>query len=100
MNEQMTYSSTITASGQVTLPKIVREFLGVDLGERVSFHIRKNRDEVTISRKLTDAEIAAKIDAMKPKGFEEHIAPYRGMTASELLDQPQVKQHFKEKHGL
>jgi len=33
-------SSTITAKGQTTIPKAIRERLGVDVGDRVDFVVR------------------------------------------------------------
>ena len=33
-------SSTITAKGQTTIPKAIREHLGVDVGDRVDFVIQ------------------------------------------------------------
>ena len=32
-------SATVTSKGQITMPKEIREHLGVDAGDRVSFHI-------------------------------------------------------------
>ena len=42
------YSAVITKSGQVTLPKELRDFLGVKPGERIVF--RKLKDDVAIRR--------------------------------------------------
>lgn len=35
-------SSTITSKGQITLPKAVRDALGVDTGDRVAFRIEED----------------------------------------------------------
>jgi antitoxin PrlF len=40
--------STITAKGQTTIPKAVRQALGVDFGGRIAFHV--GDDGVTLSR--------------------------------------------------
>ena len=32
-------SATVTSKGQITMPKEIRDHLGVDAGDRVSFHI-------------------------------------------------------------
>jgi len=40
--------STITAKGQTTIPKAVRQALGVDFGGRVVFHV--DEDGVKLSR--------------------------------------------------
>ena len=41
-------TSTITAKGQTTIPKSVRQALGVDYGGRISFRV--DQDGVTVSR--------------------------------------------------
>jgi len=32
-------TATVTSKGQITMPKEIRDHLGVDAGDRVSFHI-------------------------------------------------------------
>lgn len=59
------YSAVITQSGQVTLPKELREFLGVKPGERVIFNIDKK--SVTIKTKPTMEEFFAELDAIHKK---------------------------------
>ena len=59
------YTVTISKSGQITLPKELREFLGVKIGERITF--RKKRDEVSIARKLSDKEFLEQIDKIHQK---------------------------------
>ncbi|HVT45459.1 MAG TPA: AbrB/MazE/SpoVT family DNA-binding domain-containing protein [Thermoanaerobaculia bacterium] len=39
-------STTMTSKGQVTIPKEIREHLGVDTGDRLSFEIRDGGDVV------------------------------------------------------
>ncbi len=41
-------TATLTSKGQITLPKAVRQALGVDMGSRLLFEIRG--DEVVVSR--------------------------------------------------
>ena len=41
-------TATITSKGQVTLPKAVRQALGVDAGSRISFDLRG--DDVIVTR--------------------------------------------------
>ena len=59
------YSAVITKSGQVTLPKELRDFLGVKPGERIFFN--KTSGGISINRRLSDAEFTAKIDAIHEK---------------------------------
>lgn len=48
--------STITAKGQTTIPKAVRQALGVDYGGRITFHI--DQRGVTIARVDEDRDPA------------------------------------------
>jgi len=56
----MNYTVTITQSGQMTLPKALREFLGLDGAKRVVLDQRKN--EVVIKRKITKEEFYNKVN--------------------------------------
>ena len=40
--------ATVTSKGQVTLPKSVRQLLGLDTGGKIAFDVR--RDEIVLSR--------------------------------------------------
>ena len=59
------YTVTITKSGQITLPKELRDFLGVELGGRVTFH--KTKNGVNIERKMTDEEFSAGMAKIRQK---------------------------------
>ena len=59
------YTAVITKSGQVTLPKELREFLGFELGEKIVF--KKTRSGVKIERRLTDKEFLDEIRAIHKK---------------------------------
>lgn len=56
----MSYTVAITKSGQMTLPKVLREFLGVEGAKRVTLEKRKN--EVVIKRKMSRDEFYQKIN--------------------------------------
>lgn len=56
----MGYTVAITKSGQMTLPKSLREFLGVDGAKRITLDKRKN--EVVIKRKMSKEEYYKKIE--------------------------------------
>ena len=92
------YSTTITKSGQVTLPKELRDFLGVKTGQKVIF--TKNRDGVSISRRLSDEEFLAKLDSTKTPKAREMEKKYAGKTVSELQKTPEYQRYYKEKYGL
>ncbi|MBZ0087649.1 MAG: type II toxin-antitoxin system PrlF family antitoxin [Thermomonas sp.] len=58
--------ATITAKGQITLPKPIRQALGVDVGGKVAFELRKN-GQVVVSRadrKHEDPAIAAFLELL------------------------------------
>lgn len=59
------YTVAITKSGQMTLPKELRIFLGVDGMSHVT--IEKLKDEVVIKKRMTDDEFLAGIDAIHSK---------------------------------
>ena len=56
----MSYTVAITKTGQMTLPKALREFLGVDGDKRITLNRRK--DGVVIERKMTKDEYYHKVD--------------------------------------
>ncbi len=47
--------ATMTAKGQITLPKMVRQALGVDVGAKVAFELREN-GQIVVSRAATEHE--------------------------------------------
>lgn len=57
----------VTSKGQVTLPKIVRETLGLTAGSQLTFDIRDN--QVTLRRVIPDENFA------KWQGFLQGILP-------------------------
>ena len=98
----MVYAATITKAGQVTIPKPVREAVGVDLGQRIIFNIK--RGTVTIKREKDAAEIAQEIDALIPdEARAHHMQEYAGMTSAEIqekwLKTPDAVSHFKEEEA-
>ncbi|MBR2658854.1 AbrB/MazE/SpoVT family DNA-binding domain-containing protein [Candidatus Saccharibacteria bacterium] len=59
------YTVAITKSGQMTLPKELRIFLGVDGMGHVT--IEKLKDEVVIKKRMSDEEFVAGLDAIRKK---------------------------------
>ncbi len=58
--------ATMTAKGQITLPKSVRQALGVDVGAKVAFELHED-GQVVVSRADTEHEdpaIAAFLDLL------------------------------------
>ena len=109
----MSFVVSINSSGQATIPKAVREFLGVVPGEnRILFDIVKGK--VILAREPSRAEMLEasmkKIWAMNEE--EERRNPevreakerYKGMTYEEVMDTyydtPEGKKEFKEEYGI
>ena len=61
--------ATVTAKGQITIPKAVRQALGVKPGSRVDFQRRENGDIVIVK------------DGPKPPG---HFDRFRGVATTKL----------------
>ena len=58
--------ATMTAKGQITLPRTVRQALGVDVGAKVAFELRED-GQIVVSRADTEHEdpaIAAFLDLL------------------------------------
>lgn len=65
--------STVTKKGQVTIPQIVREKLGIEYGEKVEFSTN-DKGEVILKAVKTDlADIYGALENRKPAGtHNEH----------------------------
>lgn len=81
----MTYAATLTRTGQITVPKWVRELLGVESGQRIVF--RKEKNAVLMEREKTAEETADEIHALIPDDVREaYIKDYGGLTAREVQE--------------
>ena len=78
------YSAVITKSGQVTLPKELRDFLGVKPGEKIIFDTDEKR--VIIKRKMTKEEFYASIDRNLNAKTRHIIKKSAGMTVAEMRE--------------
>ena len=109
----MSYAVSINSSGQATIPKAVREFLGVVPGEnRLIFDFVGGK--VVLKREPSRREMLEasmkKIWAMNEKEEREHPEvleakeKYKGMTFNEVRDAydatPEGREEFKEKYGF
>ncbi len=80
----MGYAATLTKTGQITVPKWVREALGVQPGQRIVF--RKEKNSIAMEREKTVDEITEQIHALIPKEAREiHMREYAGLTANESM---------------
>jgi len=96
------YSATITQSGQVTLPKELRTFLGVKPGEKIIFNTDGN--QVVIKRKLSMEEFFAEMEkGLSPK-TRALIKANAGKTVSELVSEyassSKGKREIRKHYGL
>ena len=83
----MIYASTMTKTGQVFFPKVVRNALGLEPGRRIVFDLRNN--SVIIQRRESLDEIISKIDRLNSTQSDtskRRIKEYKGLSASEALD--------------
>ena len=96
------YTVTITKSGQVTLPKELRDFLGVEVGGKITFD--KVKDGVTIRRKLTEEEFFAEMDKNISAKTRRMIKKNAGKTVSELKDEylrsPAGQREMRRKYAV
>lgn len=79
------YTVTITRSGQVTLPKELRDFLGVKPGQKITF--RRNKDQVSIPRRLSDQEFLDQLAAIRQK---------HGSSAKNIPDAAEAVRAYRE----
>lgn len=95
----MGQTATLTKTGQITVPKWVREFLGVTSGDVIVF--KKERGGMRIERGKTAEETAAAIDKLIPDEVRQHhMEHYAGLTAAEARDKwaksEEGRAYFKE----
>lgn len=105
----MTYTVSITSSGQITLPKAVRELLGVKIGDKVEIDTVGDVVKVT-TRKQSLLDTFAKIDEARERAekrnpkIKELKKQYAGLEFEEVRDlydkTPEGKKEFKEKYGI
>ncbi|MBR2836867.1 AbrB/MazE/SpoVT family DNA-binding domain-containing protein [Candidatus Saccharibacteria bacterium] len=102
----MSYTVAITKSGQMTLPKALREFLGVEGARTVQ--LNRRGDEVVIQRKLSYDELRAEMDKhISPKAkkilAEEAInggrPPVREIM-KEIAERPAMQKQWRRKYGF
>lgn len=111
--KNMTYAVSINSSGQATIPKTIRELLGVVPGEnRLTFDVVKGK--VILGREASRREqLLASLDKIhhrleaaerKNPAITAAKARYKNMTFEEIRDAydstPEGKKEFKEKYGI
>ncbi|MBQ8991962.1 AbrB/MazE/SpoVT family DNA-binding domain-containing protein [Candidatus Saccharibacteria bacterium] len=89
-------SLAVTQVGQVTIPKVFREALGIK--NRVT--MEKRGEELIVRREKTDREVFAELDAMWTPEERRRIKANAGKTARELIEEdlrtPSGKRYFEQ----
>jgi AbrB family looped-hinge helix DNA binding protein len=57
-------SSTVTSKGQITIPKEIRDALGLDAGDRLSFRIR---EDGVVEATVENVDLLSLYGILKPK---------------------------------
>jgi antitoxin PrlF len=70
--------SAITAKGQATIPKAVRDFLGLKAGDRVKFFLHPNGTVVLLPKRPTSALRGMLKAPPRPVGLDEMDAAIAG----------------------
>jgi len=98
----MIYTTTITKSGQISLPKAIREALNLSIGEKVTLDCSKSK--LIIKRKMTDEEFFAKMDSLISDKTRSLFKKNAGKSVSELKAEYETTKNFKndykEKYAL
>ena len=97
----MVYSVAITKSGQMTLPKELRIFLGVDGMSRIT--LKKSKDGVVISKRMSEEEFFAAIDEHIPTKAREIAKKDGNKSVSEIIKETrnsaEAKKKLEEEYG-
>ena len=95
----MNYTVTITKSGQITVPKSIREFLGVQPGQRLVFQRRS--DAVVLEKGKTAEEVSREIQALIPdyvrKNAKKDTSKTTGQIRNEWLKSDEAKRYYQER---
>lgn len=104
----MAFTTTISKSGQITLPKDFRNALGVDIGDQVTLDLdKKDKTKVVLARQLTPDEFIKQIDQIMgnntPK-TQRLIKKHSGKTINQLRQEwdtsPTGQSYHKEKYDI
>lgn len=100
----MSYTVALTKSGQMTLPKALRVFLGVDGAKSV--RIEQKKDGIEIKRKMTHEELRALFDANISEETRRIMEEDRkkGITTvsqikAEMAKDPRIQEKLRRKYG-
>ena len=66
----MTYSTTITQKGQITIPKSIRDALRIKMGQKISLELEREKEEIRIRVFPDILQLAGTIKVKKNKGVD------------------------------
>lgn len=66
----MTYSTTLTQKGQITIPKVIRDALRMAIGQKISLELEREKEEIRIRVFPDILELAGTIKVNKNKGVD------------------------------
>ena len=95
----MIYSATVTKTGQITIPKSVREILGVKPGQKIKFKV--NKKDVSVEREKSAMEIADEIHALftdeMRERFKKNACKTAGQVREEWLKSDEARKYYEER---
>ena len=104
-----TYTATVGARGQVTIPKPLRDLLGLT-ADNNKINFATNGSTITLSRERTLLESLAEIDRINEEAERRNPSikklrkKYAGMEYEKIRDlwesTPEGKKEFEERYGV
>jgi AbrB family looped-hinge helix DNA binding protein len=79
--------ATITSKGQVTIPKQIRDLLGVEPGDQLEFDYHDGHLEVVPVRRRKIAEFRGLFPVPRTLDFEEERARARAARIGHIMDE-------------
>lgn len=103
-----TMTMTITRSGQITLPKVFRDMIGVKPGERVV--VEADSNQIRVRRRMSEEEFRATLDSVLSPETKARTARIikadrkKGIkTTRQMIDEyhnsPEAKRALEEEYG-
>jgi AbrB family looped-hinge helix DNA binding protein len=80
----MTYTGTITSKGQMTIPKSIREFVGLKTSERVAFVFDPDQQAIIFKKPVPLRDLHKLLGS--PKKGNNHLKGYRREIAKQLAE--------------
>ena len=86
---------TLSSVGQITLPRSVRELLGLEKGAKLNYEVDKKTKSIILKKQPTFDEVMAKLDEIDQTYLTPKPDPRaKNMTRSEIVEEE------LEKHPL